>query len=403
MSTPWRLVPRHLRAHWLRTGLTVLALIVALFLFCFLVSLVTSMDAAVKGAAQNRVITQSAVSLFVALPLDYQPKIAAVPGVEHVTKFQWFGAYYQRPENFLAEFGVDHEIFLDMYDKEVEVVEAPGGVTGPPAREAFQQAFLADRRACLIGEGLVRSFGWKVGDTVPLIGTIFTRPDGAAWEFVVAGVYRPRKPNFDDRTIIFRYDYLDEARKVGEALGPPGVGVYSINLEQDADPAQVTADIDALFANGPQVTMTTTEAAFQASFISMMGNLPFFVATIGGAVVFAVFFSVVNTMLMAARQRTHETGILKALGFPDGALARLMLGESLALSLLGGGLGVFFAVSSAQGLRQVMGGFLPTYAVAPTTALMGLAISLAIGLIAGLAPAIAAARTRPVAALRSEG
>jgi len=403
VSTPWILVRRNMRAHWLRSGLTMLSLIVALFLLCFLISLVTSLDSAVSSAATNRIITQSAVSLFVDLPLDYQPKIQAVAGVDKVTKFQWFGAYYQKPENFIAEFAIDHDVFFDMYDSELNITAGPDGVTGPDARQAVIDAVNADRRAVLVGEGLAKVHGWEIGDTVPLIGTVFRHPDGGAWEFNFVGTYLPKRSNMDDRTMFFRFDYLDETLG-GTVEGVPlGVGTYSINLLDGYDPAQVIAAIDALYENGPQVTLTSTEAAFQAGFVSMMGNLPFFVATIGGAVVFAVIFSVINTMLLAARQRTHETGILKALGYRDSAVSRLMLGESLFVSLIGGGLGVLLALISAPGMRAAFGANLPNYNVEATTAMWGLLVSLGIGIIAGIAPAVLAARLHPTDALRSEG
>jgi putative ABC transport system permease protein len=404
VSTPWILVRRHLVAHWVRTALTGSAMVVALYLYCFLISLVTSLDAVVTESASNRVITQSAVSLFVQLPLDYQPKIASVPGVEAVSKFQWFAGQYQTPDNFLAQFGVDHEVIFDMYRKEIELVEGPGGVRGPAARQAVLDALRAERRGMVIGEGLVRDFGWHVGDTIPLEGTIWSRTDGSAWEFLVVGIYAPLKLNMDDRTMFFRFDYLEETLRAGGATGPPpSSGVYTVNVASGHDPAQVIADIDAIFANGPQVTFTTTEAAFQATFVSMMGNLPLFLGTIGGAVAFAVFFSVINTMIMSARQRTHEVGILKALGFRDAALGRLMLGESLVLALLGGGAGVALALASQELVRRKMGAYFPTYSVSLETGLVGLLISLAIGLVAGITPALVAARLRPTDALRSEG
>lgn len=394
---------RHLRVHWLRTTLTGLALLVAVFLFCFLISIVTTLDAAVKSSAKDRVITQSAVSLFVPLPLDYQAKIASVPGVEAVTKFQWFGGIYQTEANFMSQFGVDHDVFFDMYRSELDIIEGPGGVTGPAARQAVIDAVKADRRACVVGEALAKEFEWKVGDTIPLIGKIFPKADGSAWEFNIVGIYRPAKSNVDPRTIWFRFDYLDETLRAGGAHGPPGVGVFSVNVQKAADPSDVIDGIDGLFANGPQRTLTSTEAAFQASFVSMMGNVPFFVGTIGGAVVFAVFFSVVNTMLMSARQRTHELGILKALGFRDSALGRLMLVESITLSLIGGGAGAAVAYFGQKGMLVVLGSFFPGYAVEPSTALMGVGVSMVIGIVAGIAPASVASRLAPTAALRSEG
>jgi putative ABC transport system permease protein len=421
MRVPWLLVGRHLRAHWLRSGLTMLALTVAMFLFCALISLVTTMDSVVKQSATNRLIPQSAVSLFVALPLDYQPKIEAVPGVEAVTKFQWFGGYYKERENFLGEFGVDQDKFFDMYRNEVALTEvlAPDGTTrkagldadgkplahDPALIAAAIEAMKADRRAAVIGEGLATDakYGWKLGQTIPLISPYFVKTDQSAWDFNVVGYYRPLKSNMDDRTLFFRFDYLDEMLASGQAQGQRGVGVYSVNIAPGRDPQQVIADIDALFANGPQRTITTTEAAFQAGFVSMMGNLPFFVGMIGGAVVFAVVFSVINTMLMSGRQRMHETGILKALGFSDGALAWLMLGESFTLSLVGGGAGILLALLSSDGVRKMLGAFLPNYHVEPLTAVIALGVVAVIGIVAGITPAIIAARLRPTAALRSEG
>ncbi|MFQ5655121.1 MAG: ABC transporter permease [Planctomycetota bacterium] len=401
--TPWRLVRRHLVTHWLRSSLTIAAMCVAVFLFCFLISIVTSLDDAVKESASNRLVVQSAVSLFVNLPLGYQTKVEAVPGVEKVSKVQWFGAYYQSPENFFAQFAVDHDPFFEMYTKDLEIIVGPDGNDGPGAREAALAAIGADRRGAIVGEALAREFGWNVGDTVPLIGTIFQKSDGKPWEFNIAGLYRPLRSNVDGRTFWFRFDYVEETLRAALATGPRGAGTFFANLREGAEPGAVSAEIDRLFENGPQVTKTTTEAAFQAGFTSMMGNLPMFLGTIGGAVLFAVLFSVVNTMLMAARQRFRETGILKALGFRDGALARLMLAESLTITLAGGLLGTALIAGLAPGIRMAFARFLPTFAVTPRTLLLGLAIAAGIGLLAGSGPAFIAGRLRPTEALRKEG
>jgi putative ABC transport system permease protein len=404
MKSPWILARRHLRAHWLRTGLTVTSLVFSLFLFCFLVSIVTTMQDQVKQSSTNRLFVQSAVSLFQDIPLDYQPKIENIPGAEKVCKFQWFGSYYQDRKNFLAQFGVDHDRFLDMYTREMQIL-GPDGKPSEEARAAAQAALNADRRGCIIGEGLVRDekFGWKVGQTVQVQTPFVTMSDGSAWEFNVVAVYHPLKKNFDDRQVFFRYDYLDEMRKAGRCVGTEGVGVYVVNVQDGHDSGQVIADIDGMFHNGPQRTNTMTEAAFQQLFVSMMGNVPFFLGTIGGAVVFAVVFSVINTMLMASRQRTHEVGILKALGYSNAAVGGLIMVESMFLSLLGGGLGVLLAVVMAEPLRMGMGAYFPQYSVHPETALLGLLITVGIGVLAGIVPALSSSRIRPVDALRSEG
>ncbi|UCF68043.1 MAG: ABC transporter permease [Acidobacteriota bacterium] len=404
--TPWVLIRKHMVAHWLRTGLTVVAMTVAIFLLCFLVSIVATLDRVVRESSGQRLVVQSAVSLFVDLPRDYQAKIDSVPGVESVTKFQWFGGYFREPRNFFAQFAVDHNFVFDMYARDFQVIEVAGSpkpLDPEQSPQRAREAMAADRRAAIIGEGLVRDFGWSVGDTVPVTGTIFQKRDNSAWEFNIVGIYRPLKGNFDDRSMLFRYDYLAEMLDSGQATGPRGVGTYAVNIAEGASAARAIDGIDALFANGPQATRTTSEAAFQAGFVSMLGNLPMFVGTIGGAVVFAVFFSVVNTMLMAGRQRFHESGILKALGFSSSALARVIVAESLLLALLGGLGGIALALGSENGVRAAIGVFLPSYMVLPETIMLSAGVSLAIGLVAGLAPAMTVARLEATEALRSEG
>jgi putative ABC transport system permease protein len=403
VSTPWFLVRKHLADHWVRSGLTMAALSLALFLFCFVTSIVTTLDRAISSAAANRLVVQSAVSLFVDLPLDYQPKINAVPGVEDTSKMQWFGGYHQDESQFFAQFAVDHERFFEMYAKDISITEGPNGETGEAARDAALAALAAERRGTIVGSGLMSQFDWQMGQTVPIEAKIFPKPDGSAWDFVIVGVYEPIKTNVDNRTLWFRWDYFLETITGAEGFGDLGTGVFMVNMEPGADAAAVTSSIDALFANGPQKTVTTTEQAFQATFVAMLGSLPEYMQSIGGAIVFAVLFSVVNTMLLAARQRTRSSGILKALGFSNAALARLFFAESLFLSVLGGGAGVAFAKLSEQSMRQTLGPNMPGYGVEWSTIALGIGIAVFVGIVAGLGPAWNASRLRPVDALRSEG
>lgn len=402
-ATPWILSTRHPRVHWIRSSLTVFAMGLAFFLLCFLVSLLTSLNSAVTQASSARLFMQSSVSLYVDLPRGYEAQIRGVDGVADVTPFQWFGGYYQSSENFFAQFGVKPESFFPMYEREMEIVEGPGGVKGEAARPAVMEAFRADRRACLIGGAMSKKYGWKVGDTVPIIGTIFQLEDGTAWEFVVVGIYEPLKSNVDGLTLWFRFDYLTEMLDAELANGPDGCGAYAINLGPGADSAKVIAAVDGLFTNGPQRTTTTTEGAFQAGFVSMMGNVPMFVAMIGGAIVIAVFFAVINALLLAGRQRVAETGILKALGFSDGAIARSMLGEAALLTAQGIALGLLLTKGMEAGIRSSLGVMIPNFAVADRTLLLGVGALLMVGAVSGLAPALLLARLRPTQALRNEG
>jgi len=185
--------------------------------------------------------------------------------------------------------------------------------------------------------------------------------------------------------------------------GVIGDKVAMVNVADGSDPERVSSDIDALFENGPQATMTTSEAAFQAIFASMLGNVPLFLGTLGGAVLFAVLFSVINTMLIAARQRRREAGILQALGFSPSTSAWLLVFEGVLISLIGGGLGLLLAGGSAPAMAEALGTSIPNYAVDGATITQGILLALLMGILAGAAAGLPMVRLQPTEALRSEG
>lgn len=384
-----RLVWRQLWSHPIRAVLTILAVGVAMFLFSFLRSILTSLDAAVTASATNRIITASAVSLFQVLPKTYRETLQGLEGVESVCPFSWFGGIYQDASGFFAQFAVDAETILRQYP---EVVLS----------DEQRRAFLEDRRGAIVGIGLAQKYGWSVGDTVPLLGSIYPKVDESAWEFLIRGIYRSTRANVDEQTMYFHHEYLDEVLERGDSYGPKGTGVFVVRLEDGHTGEEVASRIDAWFDGGPQRTRTQTEAAFQADFVKMLGNLPTFLGMIVGAVLFASLFGVVNTMTIAARERTRSVGILKSLGFPDVVPARLYAFEGVLLVGLGTTLGVGLALVTENAVRRVLGTQIPMYAVALDTIVEAAVIALVVALFAGGVPALQARRLRPVDALRME-
>jgi putative ABC transport system permease protein len=391
LTVPWTLLFRNLFARPLRSLLTLGSIVVAVFLVCILRGVIGALEAGVEASSQRRLVIQSAVSLFVNLPASYQGKIEAVGGVESTCKLQWFGGYYQTPRNFFAQFAVDADRLLDAYP-EIELLEGS------------ELTFRSRRTSCLIGRGLAEEYGWELGESVPIVGALFPRSDGSTWDFEVAGIYRSTANNVDERTLWFHFDYLDESLRNGGAEGPSGVGVFVAKTERGADPTAVMADVDELFQNGPQRVQTTTEAEFQRQFVTMLGGVPTLLSSIGGGVLFAIALATLNTMLMAAREQTHALGILGALGFTPGTAFALLMGESLLLCGLGGLFGAALALSIESGFRTFLAsnGFV-MFEISTATVALGLGLALAVGALAGLAPAIGAARLRAVEALRSEG
>lgn len=385
---PLRLVFKNLFKHKIRGLLTVGSIAVALFLLCVLRALVVSLEAGVRAAAINRLIVQSSVSLFVYLPESYEAKLRQVDGVENVCRWNWFGGIYQEPKNFFGQFATDADTLLDTYP-EITIVEG--------SHETFQK----ERTSCLIGKGLVERFGFAVGDTIPIIPTIFQRVDGRAWEFKVAGIYESSKPNVDQSTLFFHDAYLDRALESGEAEGPRGAGLYVLKTRPGADHTAMMSEIDALYENGPQRVQTTTEAEFQAQFVSMIGNVPLFVGSIGSGVMLAILLAAINTMLMAAREQTRDVGVLKALGFTDGHVFGVLMIQSLLLCGIGGLIGVGFAKLTEPWFVQMLGTMFPGYAVTNNVMLAGALVTLGTGLFAGIVPALNAKNLPVIQALRA--
>ncbi len=386
--TPWMLIPAHVRRNRLRTALTVGSVAVALFLFCLLRTVVTSIEATVSKTASTRVITSSAVSLFVNLPISAWEKIRSVEGVRSVTHWTWFGGVYQDPKNFFARFATDPASMREVYGDRHEA----GPIFLLTAKE--WDAFEGDRTACIIGKDIADKYRISVGDTMPFIGTIYP----GDYVFKVAGIYTTGSPSFDQQTMFFQWKYLDE---VQGGLG--SASTFTSDLASPDLAPEVSARVDAIFESSANRSVTLTEQAFQAQFVQMWGNYTLFLSFIGGAVLVSAFMVTLNTLLLNARERVTEVGVLKTLGFPDVSIGVLNLAEGVALCGLGGVLGAGLAKASEPAVFSVLKIFVPTFTVLPETLAAAVGIGLGLGLLSGLIPGILAARIPVVKALRRIG
>jgi putative ABC transport system permease protein len=362
-----------------RTALTVGSFAVALFLFCLLVTIRGSFNQGVEAAGADRMLVINKVSLIQPLPLAYRDRIPRVPGVKHTTFANWFGGVYQDERNFFPQFAIDHATYRQMYTE----FKVP---------EDQWRAFEADKAGAIIGAATARRFGFKVGDRVPIKGTIAP----GEWQFNVRGIYEGTRPNDDLTQFWFRWDYMDE--KVPPYL-KGFVGWYTVRIAPGHDAVQVARGIDQGFANSPWETRTQSEAAFMASFVEQMGNIEFLMLAIGAVVVFTLLLVTGNTMATAVRERTGELAVFKTVGYSDRFVMGLVLLESLVIAAAGGILGVLLA--KAFTLRgDPTGGMLASFYLPPAAMAGGMAVALAVGVVAGLLPALAAMRLQVVQALR---
>ena len=377
------LIWSNLKRKKLRTLLTLLSITVAFVLFGYLAAIRIGFSAGVEVAGIDRLITRHRVSITELLPVSYQQRIAAVPGVTDVVFQTWFGGVYQDPKNFFAQMPVEPEPFLQMFPEYL-------------LPEEERLAWLRTRTGAIVGRSTARRFGWQVGDRVPILSQIWTtKAGGAVWEFDLVGIYDGNGSGVDTTTFFFRHDYFDENRAFGEG----SVGWYTIRIADPDRAADVSKLVDREFANSSAETKTETEKAFVTGFAKQIGNIGAILQAILTAVFFTILLVAANTMAQSVRERTEEIGALKAMGFTHQQVLALVLAESCFLALLGGGLGLGLAgLMIAAG--DPTGGALPVFYFPARDAILGVGLAVGLGMVSGAFPAWQAMRLRIAEALR---
>jgi putative ABC transport system permease protein len=373
-----RLVLANLLRKKVRTVLTAGSFAAALFLFGILAVVRGAFHQGVAVAGADRLVVVNKVSIIQPLPLSYRDRLLRIPGVTQVTFANWFGGVYQDERNFFPQFAIDREHYREMFSEFV-------------VPDDQWQAFLADREGAIVGEALAERFQWKPGDRIPIKGTIFP----GTWEFNIRGIYRGKRRADDTTQFWFRWDYLEERKPFQKGL----VGWYTVRVADPDDAVRIVKAIDAQFANSPWETKTDTEKAFAASWVKSMGNIEFLILSIGSVVFFTLLLVSGNTMAIAVRERVRELAVLKAVGFSDRFVLALVLAETIVVAAVGGGIGLALAKTFTLGGDPTRG-LLPFFYLPPNAMVFGFVLALAVGLMAGILPALAAMRLRVVDALR---
>jgi len=377
------LIWSNLKRKKIRTILTLLSIMVAFMLFGYLGAIKQGFSQGVDVAGLDRLIVRHKVSIIQLLPASYESRIEQIEGVQDAVHQTWFGGVYQKPSNFFAQIPVDPEEYLTMYPEFL-------------LSDEERAAWLSTRSGAIAGKGIADRFGWKVGDRIPINATIWTRKGGeVTWEFELVGIYEGAEKGTDTSQFLFRYDFFDESRQFGQGQ----VGWYTVRISDPARAAETAALIDAEFANSPAETKAEAEGAFVQGFADQIGDIGFIMTSIIAAVFFTMLLVAGNTMAYAVRERTNELAVLKAIGFSDRGVLGLVLGESLALTGIGGALGLslaFLMVSAGDPTR----GSLPVFYIPVNYLLLGVILIGLMALVAGILPALQAQRLRIADALR---
>ena len=381
------LIWRNLLRRKFRTIFTVGAIFFAFVLFGVLMALRAAFSIAPEMAGQERLMVIDKISLIQPLPFSYGDRIKQVDGVSDITHANWFGGYYQEVRNQFSTMAVDPESWLRVYSKEFELPEDQ------------KKAWLADRTGAIVGIDTARKYGFKVGQRIPIQGTIYRRPDNGPWEFTIDGIYDSKLKGTDKTNLFFHYDFLNETVRTQSSFKDQ-VGWYVISLRDPDQAVQMASKVDALFANSPVETKTDTEKAFVSGFAKQIGDIGSIMTSIVAMAMFTILLVAGNTMAQAIRERTNELAVLKTLGFGNGRVLGMVLVESTLIAVLGGGLGLLLAYAAVTLGGDPTNGLLPAFYL-PTAALFtGIVLVVALGLASGALPAWQAGRLRIVDALR---
>jgi putative ABC transport system permease protein len=299
----------------------------------------------------------------------------------------WFQGVYIDKNQFFGRLAVDPETIFDVYPEFL-------------IDESELEAFKRERGACVIGSELAKRYNLKIGDVVPIDGDIYP----GKWEFVVRAVYRPRDKSTDATQMFFHWQYLDERLRQEESTRAGEVGWYVVQISDPAQSGAISSSIDALFQNSRAETKTETERAFQQGFVAAAGTIITAMNVVSFVIVGIIMLVLGNTMIMSARERTREYAVFKTLGFTGGHLVGLILGESLLISVLGGGFGLFLTAPLIEGFAAfVPKGWFPIFNLESITMILAASSAILVGVVASLFPIQRAIGTRIVDGLRHLG
>jgi len=342
-----------------RTLLTISSLVVSLFLIISLATILTEFERGSAEANPLRVMTRHSVSLGFILPIGHAQRIAAVPGVKAVMPFTWFGGIYKDEKNFFANFAVDAKKMQEIYP-ELKMSDSEW------------QAFIADRQGAMVGQKLVKLYGFTPGQRITLKSPIYNKDV----EFIVRGVYR----GADEKTLYFHHEYLNE---LGPDWAKDQAGLFAILANSADDVPRISQAVDSMFVNTDAPTKTESEREFAKSFEAMTGGVKQFLYGIMGAITFSLLLVMGNTMAMTVRERTKEVGTLKAIGFKRPTIAGLFVGEAILLAFIGAAIGIGAAVLLFRSVDMSLyiPGFFISFIPETRTLIAAFALAILVGIV----------------------
>lgn len=369
---------KSLSRHRARTLLTISGAAIAIFAFCMVEAVQQGLKRLTSDEDAKRTLIVFQENRFCPtssrLPEDYARTIAKLPGVSSVMPVQVW------TNNCRAS--LDIVVFNGAPPDQLRTARELKLLSG-----TWEQ-FAAKRDGAIVGQSVANRRGLKTGSQFT-IGEISVN---------VVGVFSSPIPS-EENLIFTSLAFLQLSRGM-EAAGL--VTQHEVFLDRGADPGIVASSIDAMLKSGPVATTTRAKGAFQTSTLSDLVDLIGFAHWLGYASVGLILSLVATTMFMSVHDRMKEHAVLQVLGMRPWRVFRIVLAESVILCLIGGCIGTLVCLlllnwgGLAIGAEGVTIAFRPSGSIA----ISSMVVSIGIGFVAGIVPAMQTARVEIVAILR---
>ncbi|MBA3461552.1 MAG: ABC transporter permease [Deltaproteobacteria bacterium] len=370
-----------------RTILTILAVAVAVLIFGAIRTAVAMWNAGADEAAVDRLATRHKVSITMQLPKRYIDDVRKVPGIKAATWAVWFGGKDPKERTpFFAAFAADHNTWFDVLDE----------MSVPPDQLA---KWKATPNGTILGDVLAKTLEVKVGDRLTINSDIYP----GDWEFEVSGIYTPLRKTADRNSLVFHWDYLNNDPR--NEFGKEQIGWVMSQISNASESASLSKAIDKIFDERDDQTVTMSERAFQLSFLGAFSAILTAFDLVSLVILLIMTMILANTIAMSVRERTHEYGVLRAIGFPPSYILGFILVEAVLIALVGGLVGIALTtllINFGMGpfIEQNMAGLFPYFKTPPWVLMVALVAAGVLGGIAAIVPAIRASRHKVIDSLR---
>ncbi|WP_320203658.1 ABC transporter permease [Agrobacterium rosae] len=363
----------------LRATLLMICVAVAFLIYGLTASFVNGSQGA-SEASDDLLGVMSAAGRSQPLPLSYMNRIAAEPDVAALNYMIRLRGFVAVERNVVAVSALDPQRLTDVSGKEL-------GLT-----RDLVDALSQERDKVLVGRALAEAQGWRVGQNITVTSGDALKQDGSRdWSFDIAGIFDGENASTDTYFVIARYDYLN----AGRARNRDTVDGFIVRPQSNVSSGELAVRIDQMFANSAAPTKTQSEKQFLEAFLRQYADVGLIVDLVVSAAFITLLMIVVNTMVFAVRERTFEIGVLKTLGFSGTQVMVLILGETLFIFAVGGGLGLGLAKLATILSDPSLGLVFSTPVLAKAVGMIAV-----LGLVTGALPAFNALRTPVVSAFR---